>query len=212
MQPENETHNQLTQRSFIEQARRAQIIEATIDVLAEQGQGNASFVRIAQHAGISPSLISYHFKHKEELWAEVLASIIVARVAYVSEHIARATTAADKLRAALEADLIYMGTRPKLFAALVEVFFSMRNSKGRVAHLEDNDDDDGDLQTLIAIFQAGQQSGEFGPFDPVILAHILAGAKDRFLAQLLRRPDLDLELFTQTLVGLALAATRKETP
>jgi AcrR family transcriptional regulator len=210
MQPENETHNQQAQRSFIEQARRAQIIEATIDVLAEQGQGNASFVRIAQHAGISPSLISYHFKNKEELWGEVLASIIVARVAYVTEHIARASTAAAKLRAALEADLIYMGTRPKLFAALVEVFFSMRNSKGRVAHLDD--DDDGDLQTLIAIFQAGQQSGEFGAFDPIILAHILAGAKDRFLAQLLRRPDLDLEVFTQTLVGLALAATRKEQP
>src|SRR4051794_31947825 len=61
--------------SFVEQARRAQIVQATIDVLAEKGYGGASFARIAQRASISPGLINYHFRTKDALMRDVLATI-----------------------------------------------------------------------------------------------------------------------------------------
>ncbi|MEV7908062.1 TetR family transcriptional regulator, partial [Streptomyces anulatus] len=59
MRPENEPVGQNT-KSFIERARRAQIIASAIEVIAEHGFANASLARIAKHAGISKGVISYH--------------------------------------------------------------------------------------------------------------------------------------------------------
>ncbi|GEM_PF-4098691 len=77
MKPKNNNANQqnVSKRSFIEVARRSQIIEATIVVLAEKGYTNTTFVRIAEQAGFRPGLISYYFKNKDELTYEVLATI-----------------------------------------------------------------------------------------------------------------------------------------
>src|SRR4051812_49545910 len=76
--------------------RRDQIIAATIEVLAGQGSANASFTRIAEQAGLSsPGLISYHFKTKEELWRQTVATISAERVANVVAATATAQTAMD---------------------------------------------------------------------------------------------------------------------
>ncbi|MEO8611566.1 MAG: TetR/AcrR family transcriptional regulator [Chloroflexota bacterium] len=195
-------------RTFIEEARRAQIIEATIDVLAEQGYVNTSFVRIAKHAGISPSLIPYHFENKEELTDAVLMHIMTGRIAHMAEQVATGTTPTDKLRIALEADLAYMGTRPRLFAALVEVFFSVRDSEGHLRYIKE--DDDPGLLMFVDILNEGQQAGEFGEFDAYNVAQIIVGAREQFLAQQFHRPTLSLDLFTETLVLFVLKAVQKE--
>jgi AcrR family transcriptional regulator len=61
--------------SFIEQARRRQIVQAAIDVIAERGYAGASLEQIALKAGISRGLISYHFAGRDDLIAAVVASI-----------------------------------------------------------------------------------------------------------------------------------------
>ena len=51
-----------TRRSFTEGARRAQIVQAAIETIAEAGFRHATFARIAERAGLSSTgLISYHF-------------------------------------------------------------------------------------------------------------------------------------------------------
>ncbi|MBV9802070.1 MAG: TetR family transcriptional regulator, partial [Solirubrobacterales bacterium] len=59
-------------RTFIEQARRAQIVGVAIDTIAELGYAQASLARIAERAGISKGVIAYHFAGKEDLIAEVV--------------------------------------------------------------------------------------------------------------------------------------------
>ena len=54
-------------RTFIETARRAQIVAAAIDTIADVGYAQASFARIAERLGISRGLISYHFTGKDEI-------------------------------------------------------------------------------------------------------------------------------------------------
>src|SRR5690349_11588172 len=50
------------ERTFVETARRAQIVDAAIDVLAEHGYPNTSFAKIAARAGLSSTgMISHHF-------------------------------------------------------------------------------------------------------------------------------------------------------
>jgi AcrR family transcriptional regulator len=43
---------QVSERSFTAQARRAQIVRAAIETIAELGYGQASFARIAERAGL----------------------------------------------------------------------------------------------------------------------------------------------------------------
>ena len=47
--------------TFIEQARRQQIIEATIAAVAEEGYAGASLAKVAERAKISKSVVIYHF-------------------------------------------------------------------------------------------------------------------------------------------------------
>lgn len=74
IQPISERKGQ-RESTFIEDARRAQIVEGAITVIAEHGYRNASLARIAQHVGISRGLISYHFSGKAELIAQVLVTV-----------------------------------------------------------------------------------------------------------------------------------------
>ena len=64
---------QVTERSATSAARRAQILDATIEVIAAEGFAGASFKRIDEHAGLSSTrLISYHFAGKDELMAALV--------------------------------------------------------------------------------------------------------------------------------------------
>ena len=51
-------------RTFTETARRAQIVAAAIDTIAELGYGQASMARIAERVGITKGVIAYHFDGK----------------------------------------------------------------------------------------------------------------------------------------------------
>ena len=62
--------------TFIEEARRRQIVETGIQTIASQGFSHASLAEIARKAGISKGVISYHFAGKEALVDEILRSLL----------------------------------------------------------------------------------------------------------------------------------------
>ena len=61
--------------TFIEAARRTQIVMCAIETLAEVGFQRASLAEIAKHAGISKSVISYYFASKDDLIAQVVTAV-----------------------------------------------------------------------------------------------------------------------------------------
>lgn len=208
MHSENRLNDQSSSKlSFIEQARRAQIIEAAIEVLASMGYARASFAQIAKQAGISTSLIPYHFKNKDELTREVYRTIKTNRDNTVRQQVAQGDSAARKLEIAIEADLAYMGTRPHQFQALIEILFGARNSLRGLEHM--GADDDHGAITIENILVEGQKNGEFGDFNARHVALIIDGARDTFLAQLPMRPDENLETFSTSLIKMAHAVTRR---
>jgi TetR/AcrR family fatty acid metabolism transcriptional regulator len=75
MRSENISHGQ-EERSFIERARRGQIVQCAIDAIAELGYANASLAEIARRAGVSKGVISYHFEGRRELVEEVVKSVL----------------------------------------------------------------------------------------------------------------------------------------
>lgn len=59
-------------RTWSRDLRRAQVIEATIQCLAERGFSRTKLTDVAARAGISHGLVLFHFQSKENLLAETL--------------------------------------------------------------------------------------------------------------------------------------------
>ncbi|HEY9411292.1 MAG TPA: TetR/AcrR family transcriptional regulator [Jiangellaceae bacterium] len=188
-------------------ARRRQIVEGAIDVLAD-GKHGTSFARIAERAGLSsPGLISYHFTDRRDLLAALLEYVDERRNAIIEAALAPGGSAAERLASLLTSDMEYLTAHPKVFAAVVEAFHELRDDEGRLAHLGRRS---GAYDALVGLLREGQRSGEFADtYDAESLALLFDGARTQFLAQIHRRPDLDVDAFTRTLVGLALTAVEE---
>src|SRR3984885_6872427 len=86
------------ERTFIETARRAQIVASAIDTIADAGYAGASFARIAERLGISRGLISYHFAGKDDLLKQVVRDVIEKGMAYMRPRILAGSTGPGMLR------------------------------------------------------------------------------------------------------------------
>jgi AcrR family transcriptional regulator len=194
--------------TFIEAARRRQMVEAAIEVLAEAGYAQATLERIAQRAGISRGLISYHFADRDELMAAVFAKAYEEGVAYMGTRIAAAKTPAAMLRAYVESNLDYLRDHRNEVLAMVAVrrggnLAGLGRSLAGLAQ--------GRAQ-LEQILHEGQRAGEFRDFDVHAMAIAIRNIIDGLPNHIGAEPDLDLDRFASevlTLVSLATQTTRK---
>lgn len=102
--------------------RRSQIVAALLAEIAAQGYERASIQAIAKRAGLAPGLVHYHFRNKEEILLELIASL--ARVARARDAAlaASATTPLERLRAWIDARLATgPGAAPDAVAAWVMI-------------------------------------------------------------------------------------------
>ncbi len=190
MQPKNEPDGQKG-RSFIEEARRTQIVAAAIETIAEAGYPRASMERIASKAGISRGLISYHFAGKAELIREVATMIYMDGATFMGPRIEAETRPPAQLRAYITANLEYMRAHPERMVALVEIFTAAGTAVSSAPDTEASAVEDGTLAPLVGIFHTGQANGDFGDFDPKVMARLVRAAIDTVPPQLSRDPDRD---------------------
>ncbi|MDQ2946201.1 MAG: TetR family transcriptional regulator [Acidobacteriota bacterium] len=193
-------------RSFIETARRSQIIACAIETIAELGYASASLAQIAQRAGISKGVISYHFAGKEELVREIAKEVYQIGAKFIAAHIQAETSARGRLRAYIESNLEFMGRYRKELLALVSILMYARTKKGEM--LFDIVAEDPVLQATERIFLDGQQSGEFRAFATRPMAIALRGVIDAAPGKLLGTPDFDLVAYTKEVADLFDIGTR----
>ena len=194
-------------RTFTETARRAQIIAAAIDTIAELGYGQASLARIAERAGTSKGVILYHFGGKDELIRELVAELVARGVGYMEPRIEAEPTGAGKLRAYIESNLAFMAGNRNHMVAIVEIVLNARAADGsRLYDPSVQDAGVAALQQLLAYFQG---TGEFrAGFDPHVMAMAIRAAINAVPAQLARDPALDVGHHARELADLFHIATR----
>ena len=194
-------------RTFTETARRAQIVAAAIDTIAELGYGQASLARIAQTAGTSKGVIIYHFGGKDELIRELVAELVARGVAYMEPRIDAEPTGAGKLRALIESNLAFMRENRNHVVATVEIALNARAADGsRLYDFSIQDAGVTALEQLLAYFQG---TGEFrADFDPHVMAMAVRAAINAVPAQLARDPGLDIGHHAHELADLFHLATR----
>jgi TetR/AcrR family transcriptional regulator, fatty acid metabolism regulator protein len=207
MRSENNPFGQESTRTFTETARRAQIVAAAIDTIAELGYGQASLARIAETAGTSKGVIIYHFGGKDELIRELVAELVARGVAYMEPRIDAEPTGAGKLRAYIESNLAFMGENRTHMVAIFEIALNARAADGsRLYDVSVQDAGVAALQELLAYFQG---TGEFrAGFDPHVMAMAIRAAINAVPAQLNRDPALDISHHAREIADMFHIATR----
>jgi AcrR family transcriptional regulator len=182
--------------SVTAKARRAQIVAATVEVIADAGYGQASFARIAKRAGLSSTrLISYHFAGKDELIAAVAESVISTMGRFMATRVESQSGAAAKLRAYVEGNVEFICSHRAPMKALLEIFL------GGGLHY-DAAVDRSVVSPVEAILRQGQDDGVFRDFDPAVMATVVQRAIEGLPFLLESVPDLDCGLYARELVTL----------
>ena len=150
------------QKSFIEQARREQIVDAAIDVLYESGFAAASLGAIAERIGVSKGVLSYHFAGKSELLHEVIARVLTEAAAYMIPRVAAATSYLDALRIYVTSNLAFIDQHRREILAFTEIVNGMPpGGSDPPPYYEGHRKA---VEELTRLLEAGQAAGEFGQF------------------------------------------------
>src|SRR6266700_2874783 len=144
--------------SFIEAARRAQIIECAIETIATLGYPQASLAQIARRAGISKGVITYYFSSKEELLEQVVTEIYTAAVQAVTPQITAQPTTQLRLQVYIRSAVDYIGAHRTRMVALLEIALNFRTADGKLRY---RGTEEWVLTALEALLRQGQEEGEF---------------------------------------------------
>lgn len=196
--------------SFIEQARKRQIIEAAIASVAEGGYAGASLAKLAKRARISKSIISYHFAGKDELLEETVQQIYAEIWNSIRPRLLAENTAAGQLRAYIEAEFAYLEAHRAQLLAISYILTNHRDKQGRLYLHEEAEKRN--LQTLGGMLEQGQKSGEFRDFAILPMAATLMHALNGALGQWAADPKLSLRDYARELITLFDLATRRQSP
>lgn len=154
-------------------------MDAAISVLASEGLTGMTFARIAERAGITPGLITYHFGTKRELLRTV-HSVLQERLD--TAMASRGQGAAGYLEA-----LFW------LVVGFVEHCAGHPEEMLALSHLptDHQTESETDLHELAAMLREGHDHGEVIDTDPRLLAGVVLAAMRQAPADLAARPSSD---------------------
>ncbi|QGQ93893.1 TetR/AcrR family transcriptional regulator [Paenibacillus psychroresistens] len=156
--------------------KKAQIIDAAIDIIMKLGFSNFSVGKVASLLNVSKGVITYHFPTKELLLQSAVMKYYEEAAQYMEEHIRVDKSAKDTLNSYMESNLNFVKGRKKMTIAIVDIILNSRTSEGEVLF---KGGDDSLYQPLIEIFQYGQQVEKtFRDFSPEIMARSVRSVID----------------------------------
>lgn len=195
--------------SFIEQARREQIVVAAAETVAEFGYAQASLARIAATAGISKGVITYHFKSKDEVLRLVVTSFFDQAWAYMEPRITAQETAVGQIQAWIRTELEYFGSHRTEFLAMSDIVANHRDADGDHAFADEFDEE---VTGLTDILIQGQHDGHLRTFDVVSVANIILRCLEGVLTSWAVEPSVNLDKQIPVLLDFIDHAIRAESP
>lgn len=202
--PDDAADRELT---FIERARRGQIVDAAIAVIAEEGFRRATFARIAARAEISPGLISYHFGSKDELFRHVLTVLEERFDAEIAAALEGAESYVDALRLMIEVQVRYTSSGRVEALALGRIHGEGSDAGGLRPTADDRTSWVDEVESML---RDGQREGEFVAFETRPMAATIIAALMTAPGELRRDPDRDPDVYARELADLfVIAATTK---
>ena len=178
--------------TFTEEARRAQLVDVTIELVADRGYAAASLGRIAESAGITKAGVLYHFPSRQALVEAAYQHVLAAVVATVGTAVGAAGPA-DGVSAYVRSMVGHLRERPRHVRMLIEAMTSvapLTDSKARWSAVAD----------LLAAARAAR--GVTEPVDLRSAALLIGGGIDAIVAESLADPAYDAAAAAALLVDV----------
>ena len=171
-----------TEPTFIEAARRAQLIDAAIDTLVELGYARTTMAEIARRREHQQERHLDYFESKEALLEQVVESV-TAGAETVAARVLPVSSAMEALRLWIRTDVEFIAGHPREVRAVAEIAFGMRTPDGSPHWVATSGD--WMVESVEELFRAGQRSGEFRAFSTRAMAVTLRAAIDRVSFELI---------------------------
>ena len=152
----NSATNKKPKSTFIEEARRKQILEVALQEIETRGYENITVQKIADKARISKGVIYYHFNTTEELLGDIWAALIDELFEYRKTRVESRKTARDKLRTYLQANFEFLTQNFNKFIALFRLGIEFNSAETSVTPWS-RQTNERCFKYLSSILQAGQQ-------------------------------------------------------
>src|SRR3984885_3045450 len=146
-------------------SRREQMLRAALEVIAERGYADTRIADVAERIGISPALVIYYFKTKDQLLTESIRYLDNIWYADGQRRMAELPTAAARIE-----EIVAMSCLPEADAeprsswTLWLDFWTLAARNPEVAGLRQRDDERW-REMISSLVTDGQQAGEFRVVD-----------------------------------------------
>jgi len=146
--------------------RRGQMLNAALDVIAERGFADTRIADIAERIGISPALVIYYFKTKEQLLTEAIRHYEDAWYGEGKRRMDKLPTAAERIEEFVAMNLL-PDPHPELQGSwtLWLDFWAQAARNSNVSDVR-RDFDERWRKEIVALVLEGQEAGEFADIDP----------------------------------------------
>lgn len=182
----------------IERERRAQIIAATITLVAERGHAETSLSRIAQAAGVAKGTVVYHFTTKDAVLAAAYQQVLTSLVTHVAERV-EAVPIRQAPEAYVRAMLEHLTGHPEHARTIVQVGLAAAANGDRVR--PPGQQRWAPLAALLG--EAVASSGRSVNTDKLrTLAVLVGGMIDAVVAEFLDDPTYDADAAAKQIVDL----------
>ncbi|RJO73341.1 TetR/AcrR family transcriptional regulator [Nocardia panacis] len=166
-------------------ARKKQITGAAITLLGEIGYQATTLEAICKEAGLSSKrLITYHFSSKDDLFAAVADQIATDAETSVRSAFETATGARELLATVIRANVEFIADHLPQVRALQQILLNGDHGVWERHHVES-------LNGLARLFEQGQRTGAFRPFDAKVMAAALRASIDSMVPLLSTGLDPD---------------------
>ncbi|GAB3933543.1 TetR/AcrR family transcriptional regulator [Kribbella albertanoniae] len=181
----------MRERTFTEQARRTQLIDVTVELVAEHGYPATSLARIAEAAGITKAAVLYHFPSKNALVEAAYTHVLTALVTTVGTAVDAAAPAGGPA-AYVRAMVGHLRVNPRHTRMIIE---AMVNVTPEFASAERWSA----VANLLTAARAAR--GLEGVVDVRTAALVIGGGVDAIVSESLTDPDYDTAAAADVLVA-----------
>jgi AcrR family transcriptional regulator len=164
--------------------RREQMLRAALVVICERGYAETRIADVAERIGISPALVIYYFKTKDQLLTEAIRYSEDSWYAACQHRMAALPTAAARITEIVAMSCLTEDESDPTASWVVWLDFwaqAARNSE--VAAVRQKSDERW-RETISELVQAGQQAGEFRAGDADAFAVLLSALLDGMAVQI----------------------------
>lgn len=164
--------------------RREQMLRAALEVIADRGYADTRIADVAERTGISPALVIYYFKTKDQLLAEAIRYSENSWYAEGQRRMAALSTAAERIE-----EFVAMSCLPEADAEPYDSwllwldFWALAARNPQVADLRQRADEQWRDQ-IASLVRAGQEAGEFRAVDAEDFAVLVSALLDGMAIQI----------------------------